>query len=213
MLRCRYLAVALPIALVGVLLVLPAGALAHERRTIGGGTYDVVVGWDVEPAIERQKNAASIRVSRAGTNPAQPVEGLEKTLRVQIRQGAQTRELPLRAVFGQPGSYVADVVPTRAGQYQFRFTGTVEGTTVDEQFDSADGKFNGVDSSSALEFPVQTADPGAVASSLGTVQTLAYVGLGLGVLALVLSLVALRRRPSSNAPVRAEAPAREARAS
>ena len=31
------------------LFVLPASAFAHERRTIGNGTYDVVVGWDVEP--------------------------------------------------------------------------------------------------------------------------------------------------------------------
>src|SRR5205085_531383 len=92
-------------------LLVPGTALAHERRTIGNGKYDLTVGWDVEPALEGQKNAASIRISKAGTNPAEPVAGAEKTLKVQIRQGAAIREFPLRAVFGQQGYYVADLLP------------------------------------------------------------------------------------------------------
>src|SRR5919201_6460366 len=93
-----------------VFLLLPNVALAHERRTIANGKYDVVVGWDVEPAYVGQKNAAGIRISQAGTNPAVPVQGAEKTLKVQIRQGAATKEFPLRAVFGQQGYYVADIL-------------------------------------------------------------------------------------------------------
>src|SRR4051812_41272206 len=105
-------------ACIAVLLVaLPATALAHERRTVAGGKYDVVVGWDVEPAYQGQKNGAGIRISQAATSPAVPVEGADRTLRVQIRQGAQTKEFPLRAVFGQPGYYLADIIPTRAGDY------------------------------------------------------------------------------------------------
>src|ERR671934_3158253 len=108
----------LPAALLLLTLLLPASALAHERRTIGNGKYDVVVGWDVEPAYLGQKNGASIRISQAGSNPAVPVTGAEKTLKVQIRQGATTREFLLRAVFGQKGYYVADIVPTRDGDYR-----------------------------------------------------------------------------------------------
>src|SRR5215510_11697492 len=78
----------------------PSISFAHERRTIGSGKYDVVVGWDVEPAYSNQKNGASIRISKAGTNPAEPVSGADKTLKVDIRQGATTRSFPLRAVFG-----------------------------------------------------------------------------------------------------------------
>src|SRR4051794_41987046 len=98
--------------------MLPGTALAHERRTIANGKYDVVVGWDVEPAIQSLKNGASIRISEAGSNPAVPVAGAETTLKVQVRQGASTKEFPLRAVFGQPGYYMADIVPTPAGDYQ-----------------------------------------------------------------------------------------------
>src|SRR4051812_14514038 len=95
----------------GTLLLAPTSALAHERRPIGQGKYDATVGWDVEPAFSGQKNAASIRIAKAGTNPAVPVEGVQTTLKVQIRQGAQTKEFPLRSVFGQAGYYVADIVP------------------------------------------------------------------------------------------------------
>ena len=100
-------------ALLLVALIVPTSALAHDRRTIGNGKYDAVVGWDIEPAYEGQKNGASIRISQAGSNPAVPIEGAEKTLRVQIRQGNDVREFPLRTVFGQKGYYVA--APRRAG--------------------------------------------------------------------------------------------------
>ena len=107
------------------LLAVPASALAHERRTIANGKYDVVVGWDQEPAYVGQKNGATIRISQAGSNPAVPVEGADKTLKVSIKQGASTRDFPLRAVFGQPGYYMADIFPTRVGDYQWTFTGTI----------------------------------------------------------------------------------------
>src|SRR5690348_9528701 len=87
----RYGMVASALLLVA-LFVLPTSAFAHERRTIGNGKYDVVVGWDVEPAYQGFKNAASIRISQAGSSPAVPVEGADKTLKVQIRQGASTKE-------------------------------------------------------------------------------------------------------------------------
>jgi hypothetical protein len=43
---------ALPAVVLLAAFLVPTGALAHERRTIGGGKYDVVVGWDVEPAYQ-----------------------------------------------------------------------------------------------------------------------------------------------------------------
>src|SRR5437762_14119527 len=104
----------LPIALALAVLVaiLPSVVLAHERRTIGNGKYDIVVGWDLEPAYVNQHNATGIRISKVGTSPDEPVTGAEKTLKLQLRQGSQTRTFDLRAVFGQPGYYVADLVPT-----------------------------------------------------------------------------------------------------
>src|ERR1700737_3810612 len=117
MLRRYSLLALIQLAALGVLLVSPGLALAHERRTIAGGKYDVVVGWDIEPAYLNEKNGATIRISQAGSDPAVPVDGADKTLKVQIRQGAQTKDFALRAVFGQAGYYQADIVPTRAGDY------------------------------------------------------------------------------------------------
>src|ERR1700682_6475408 len=116
--RARDFLAIVPAALLCGALLLPSSAFAHERRAVGGGKYSVVVGWDVEPAYQSLKNAASIRISMAGTaDPAPPVEGAEKTLKVQIRQGTDVREFPLRTVFGQKGYYVADILPTHEGDY------------------------------------------------------------------------------------------------
>jgi hypothetical protein len=196
---------AAPIAIVAVCLAIlaaPASALAHERRQIGGGKYDVVVGWDTEPAFVNQRNAVGIRISKVGTNPAEAVLGAEKTLQLQIRQGAQTRPLPLRAVFGQPGYYLADIVPTRAGEYVFTFSGSIGPDSVNEAFDSADGKFDPVTASSSIEFPVAAPDPDQVTAELQAADALAqralfvgYVGAGLGVLGCLIALGVWLVRP------------------
>jgi len=195
-----------PVALLIALFIVPTSAFAHERRTIGNGKYDVTVGWDVEPAYQDQKNAASIRIAEAGSNPAVPVTGAEKTLKVQIRQGAQTREFPLRTVFGQQGYYLADIVPTREGDYQWTFVGSINEAQINEKFDTADGKFNGVESIAPLQFPItlpDTAQASANAASAQadaqndaqTARTLAFVGIGLGVLGLLVGLGAWLARP------------------
>ena len=187
-------------ALLVTLLVLPSAALAHERRTTGNGKYDVVVGWDVEPAYVGMKNAASIRIMDAGTT--NPVTGAEKGLKLAIRQGAATQSFPLRAVFGQNGYYVADVVPTRVGDYQWLFSGDINGTAMTETFDTADGKFNAVEAATALQFPLPLGDPAQSAAAVQSAQadaqsarTLAYVGIALGVIGLLVGLGAWLFRP------------------
>jgi len=190
------------VALIFGALALPATSSAHERRTIAGGKYDVVVGWDSEPAFVNQRNAAGIRISKAGTNPAVPVTGADQTLQIQIRQGSQTRQFPLRAVFGQPGYYVADIVPTRAGDYVWTFAGSIGTDQVNEAFDSADGKFDAVAASDAIEFPVAAPDPEQVTLQLQSAEALsqrallvAYVGVGIGVLGVLAAVVLWLTRP------------------
>jgi hypothetical protein len=167
-------------------------ALAHERRALGAGKYDVVVGWEVEPAYVGEKNAASIRISKAGTNPAEPVTGVEQTLKVDIRQGAQSKSFDLRAVFGQPGYYVADIIPTREGDYIWTFNGSIGDDKVAEKFDTADGKFNAVERATRLEFPLAAPDPVQVTtdiqstrSAAQSAQTVAWLGVGVGTLGLL----------------------------
>jgi hypothetical protein len=185
-----------------VLLSAPSEALAHERRSTAGGNYDLVVGWDSEPPFINQKNGVGIRISRARTDPAQPVAGAEKTLKVEIRQGGQTRAFDLRPVFGQPGYYVADVVPTRAGDYVWRFSGSIGADSVNETFDTADGKFEPVMAGSDVEFPVTAPDPNEVRSELQAArsaaeraQMIGYLGLGMGALGLLVAVLVWLARP------------------
>jgi len=186
------------------LFLAPGTALAHERRTIANGKYDVVVGWDVEPAYADLKNGAGIRIMDAGTTNA--VVGADKTLKVQIRQGASIQPFALRAVFGQNGYYVADILPTRDGEYQWIFTGTINGDAVNETFDTADGKFNKVEPQTALQFPLALPDPAQSAAAVQAAQadaasarTLAYVGIAVGVLGVLAGVAAWLTRPRAPA--------------
>jgi len=196
------------VAVVLALLVAPSSTLAHERRTVGSGKYDVVVGWETEPAYVNQHNAAGIRISKAGTNPAEPVTGAENTLKVQIRQGAQTRLFELRAVFGQPGYYVADIVPTRAGDCAWTFTGTLGADQINEAFDSADGKFDAVSAGSDVQFPVASPDPDQVSAQLQATnaavqraQLVAYAAVGLAVIGCLVALAVCLTRPRAGTGV------------
>jgi hypothetical protein len=209
-------------SLVGVLgvalliaLALPGTALAHERRTVANGKYDVVVGWNVEPAYVGIMNGATIRIMQAGTT--NPVTGAEKSLKLDIRQGASTQAFPLQPVFGQDGMYIAPLMPTRAGDYRFVFTGDINGDPVNETFDSADGKFDTVQPATAVQFPVQLGDPAQNAASVQAAQadaqsarTLALVGIGVGVLGVLIGIGAwlMRPRPAA-APAPSTRPASE----
>jgi hypothetical protein len=190
------------LAMLCALLIAPSVSLAHERRTIGGGKYDVIVGWDTEPAYANQKNAASIRLSKFGTNPAEPVTGAEKTLKVEIRQGAQTKSFDLRAAFGQPGYYLADLVPTRAGDYVWTFVGSIGSDQIDEKFDTADGKFNAVQTATDVEFPIAAPEPGQIVAELQgaraaaqTAQTIGLIGVGVGLVGLLAAIGLWLSRP------------------
>jgi hypothetical protein len=205
MMRRYSILAAVEVAAVGALLLLPGSALAHERRTIAGGKYEVVVGWDVEPPYLNERNGAAIRISQAGSDPAVPVEGADRTLKIQIRQGAQTREFALRAVFGQAGYYMADIVPTRVGDYIWTFVGSINADQINETFDSADGKFDAVVPPTALQFPIPLPDPvqnaasaQAAQSDAQTTRLIAYAGIGVGILGLIVGLAGWATRPRAS---------------
>jgi hypothetical protein len=198
-----------------ILLLAPGTALAHERRTIANGKYDVVVGWTVEPAYVGQMNAASIRIMNAGTTT--PVTGADKTLKLAIRQGASTQAFPLKAAFGQDGFYTSDINPTRVGDYQWIFTGDVNGESVNETFDTADGKFNAVLPATGVQFPVQIGDPAQNAAAVQSAQadaqsarTLALIAIVVGVVGVLVGVGAWLMRPkAAPAPVPSTRPASE----
>ncbi len=185
---------------VATLLTLAGPAQAHERRTVG--PYLFVVGWLSEPAFEGQPNAASVRVTDPRETPAKAVEGLEKTLRIEVFQGglAPYSGAP-RAVFGQPGLYALDMYPTVSGAYRYRITGTIGTLTVNETFESGPTTFNDVQPASALQYPTKVPTGDALAAELAAAKDaanaarlIAIAAVAAAVVAIALALATARRR-------------------
>jgi hypothetical protein len=188
---------------------------AHERRTVAG-QYTFVVGFINEPAIAGQVNGIDLRITNAQTN--EPVEGVEKTLKADVSVGQDMKTYDLRARFGQRGAYTATLIPTKPGVWTFRFYGEINGTRIDERFESGPGRFNDVEAVAAYEFPAQARED-ALASINGTeaaaeaqraleaAQDARRTGIAVGAAGLVaglagigLAAVALSRRPRAARP-------------
>ncbi|MBM3939754.1 MAG: hypothetical protein FJ318_02440 [SAR202 cluster bacterium] len=177
-------------------------ALAHERRAIG--PYQVVVGWTGEPAYEGHRNGVDFRVTEAATT--NPVMGAERTVQVEVTHlpTSTTKTFPLRTIFGSPGRYTVDILPTAPGAYRFRFFGEIGGTAIDETFvsEGAGGDFGDIEPAIGMHFPVVLPELREVAAatqgvtgdvraaqaaaaeardSAGTTRTLAVVGLVAGI--------------------------------
>lgn len=181
----------------------PLAALAHERREVG--KYQLVVGFNTEPALQAEPNGAQLTVT-VPTENNRPVEGLADSLKVAIAYGGgQPKEFKLRSVFGTPGRYVADLIPTRSGTYIFTFTGSIEGATVNERFESGPGRFNDVEAVEGIQFPEpippaneaariaraasdEAAEAGA---AVAQARALAFGGISIGALGAVLAIAAL----------------------
>src|SRR5213076_244595 len=63
--------------------------------------------------------------------------------------------LTLTARFGTPGAYDGTFMPTVAGTYTFHIKGKIDTQNVDEKFESGPGRFDDVDSATALQYPVK----------------------------------------------------------
>ena len=108
-------------------------------------------------------------------------------------------------MFGQPGYYVADILPTRDGDYVWTFNGAIGGDQINEKFDTADGKFNAVQPATALQFPLAAPDPvqtaadiQAAKASAQSAQMAGIIGIAVGVLALLVALGVWLTRPRSD---------------
>jgi hypothetical protein len=198
------------IVLLLVTALAPSIALAHQRKA--EGSYNFLVGWLNEPAIQGEPNGLDLTVTDA---KGQPVDGAEKTLKVAIAYGGgQPTDIPLSARFGLHGKYTAQVIPTKAGSYSFVFSGSVNGQPINDRFDSGPNTFDDVASPASYQFPEVVpagADLAAQAQAAqGAAQRATILGIAgvvVGVLGLILGGVALLVRPRSTvAPSEVETP-------
>jgi hypothetical protein len=152
-------------ALSGLLILPAAAALAHEGRS--QGDLEMVAGFGTEPAYAGQPNSVQLIVVHDG----EPVVDLGDTLDVEVSFGDQSQRFTLEpnfavGAFGEPGDYRAWFIPTRAGQYTFRFTGTIEGEDVDQTFTSGPRTFGDVEDTNQIQFPVQDPTNGELAERI-----------------------------------------------
>lgn len=176
-------------------------ASAHDRRKVAGDKAEVVVGWLVEPAYVEEPNGIDFRVTKAGTTD--PIEGLEKTVKVEVIKGATTKTYDLKTRFGMKGAYTADLIPTSVGDYTFRFVGEIEGAKIDETFESGPNRFNPIQAQAVTQFPAPLpstaqleAQVAAANAAADSARTLALVGIIVGIIGIGIGAAALLLRRS-----------------
>ena len=146
----------------------------HGANGDGSGMEDKETSRTVGP-LGAAKPLASI--SGQSEEVAVPVEGLEGSLQVEVTHVATgaSRIIDLQAAWGDPGHYVAGLIPTASGVYEFRVFGTIEGTNIDETFVSqgAGGDFDDIQSSAELQFPEQLPEMREVVSAVQGARNIA----------------------------------------
>ena len=159
------------------LLALAVGLVsAHEGREVGG--YQLVFGWRNEPALVGYPNGPEVIISLHHEEGDEHDEAdheevdfsaMDINLQVEVTFGPATRTIDLRPQFGEPGHYIADLIPTRPGDYSFRVFGNIGDTEIDTVFTSADGQFGTVEPAGDIQFPEP--DP-TVAELLARIEAL-----------------------------------------
>jgi len=172
---------------------------AHDRKAAGPLT--VVLGWASEPAYTGALNAAVVSLSdRAG-----PLAKTEGSLSVDITFGSERVTLVLEQVPNRAHEYQAAIVPTRAGTYTFRVTGTINKQPIDVSSTCSDSTFHCVTDAAAIQFPVKDPTVGQLAervdralpraTEMGATatgaRTLALIALALSVLGVILAAATL----------------------
>ncbi len=200
-------------AATAVALVAVVPASAHEVRTVGA--YEFTVGWLHEPAYADEQNAVQFILKDSKGNP---VDNLGDTLKVEVIY--QTQKMPALSLtatwdpdtgLGMHGEYLASLIPTRAGNYTFHFTGAVNGQAIDQSFTSSPTTFDAVKEPAAVEFPAQDPTRGEISQKLDRIdpriaaaqatakndaelaRNLAIAGIVLGALGTVALIIVLTR--------------------
>ena len=160
---------------VGLVLATLAAAPAVSAHThIHVGDFELSIGWANEPTYVGVPNGVEITIEDHDGEPVTDLDAGDITVVVSTA-GESTEALPLEPafvvdVFGTPGQYVADLLPTVPGDYTFQFAGTLHEETVDVTVTSGDDTFSPVQSSTDVEFPVKVPTLADVATRLDRID-------------------------------------------
>jgi hypothetical protein len=160
------------LAFVAASLAAAPAAFAHTHIHVG--EYELSIGWAVEPTYVGVPNGVEITIEDHDGEPVTDLGAGDITVVVSTADQS-TSALPLEPafvvdVFGTPGQYVADILPTVPGDYTFKFAGSLRGETVDVTVASGEETFSPVQSSSEIEFPVKVPTLADVATRLDRID-------------------------------------------
>jgi len=199
-------------ALLSLSLLAVPPAYAHQVDAVG--EYRIQIGWMQEPAVSGEPNGMELYVSPLDPALAPEdqefengISGLTKDLKIQLVLGGDTITLPLRADHNVAGKYFALIEPTVPGFYQVNILGNIGETVVSKSLHAPK-----VENKEYLQFPPVPEDPNPqehedfrdeIASVRASVEQLESsqadsvigdIGIGLGAGAIIIAIVALKRR-------------------
>ena len=120
--------------LISALLISPlllSSAFAHQSDSVGD--YRIEIDWKNKPIVTGESNAIIVYVSEmdnskeAAEQPFDPVkgiEGLRKTLKIQLVVETESITMPLQ-ITDVPGKYESPITPTFSGWSQLNFIGKI----------------------------------------------------------------------------------------
>ena len=127
------------ISLFTIILLFPlflSGAFAHQTDSVGD--YRLEIDWKNKPIVTGESNAIIVYVSEMDKSreavdqpfvPEKGIEGLKKTLKIQLVVDTESITLPLQPT-DVPGKYESPVTPTFSGWSQLNFLGKINDTSV-----------------------------------------------------------------------------------
>lgn len=211
-----------------LLLLIPGLIGTAYGHTIDAvGEYRVEIGWMNEPVVSGETNAIEFYVSPLIPCPEIPepikcaesqkfqngVEGLKKTVKMQLIYKDESIILPLSPDHNIPGKYYAFVNPTVSGFYQANVLGSIKETPISLSMHPPK-----VAERAYIEFPepsditVQQMIDGHTAliedvsdlkdavKDLETKQQMdiGYVGIGVGLIGIAIAIIALAKSKKTN---------------
>lgn len=202
----------LELVLVAVLCAGMPAAWAHTTVTVE--QYSIEAGWGLEPPVVGVRNTFVFHVTEPGDVPGVTTGIVDafRDMQVVATYGGLTKVLDINSD-PRPGYYSADVIPTKTGSISVDVTGVLNGVDVDVLIPIED-----VESTALLDFPPRegsSQDVEALKAAITSMQAdianidivqpdrsediaynLAILSTSLGVSAVVLSVLALVRRPT-----------------
>jgi len=120
--------------LIAALLISPlffSGVFAHQSDSVCD--YRIEIDWKNKPIVTGESNAIIVYVSEMDNSkeasdqpfdPAKGIEGLRKTLKIQLVVDTESITMPLQTT-DVPGKYESPITPTFSGWSQLNFIGKI----------------------------------------------------------------------------------------